>query len=305
LGAVGISFELEKIVKCVLEEENATNLIFGDRIDVVLCSLSGDSSEFVAKEFCSITKDLSSVGVKVFCFPEDLPKNIEDLHSFCFDNAVRYAIVLKDSSDAYYYQANAKLIAYEKERFIDKKVGTISELVDHLIKAFNVSKSDSVSALQSEQNNLSKSDSSKGQFMTSSESSQAFSTLASNIRVTFITSEKLQPASKRRHEGTIISLLASTLNFMNSNNIIEVITVDLPFKVIKTIVGEIEFEDEVLEPKNVFEKSKLSVMDKHQRYRQHIGDVMDTVFSFKMNKKSSPLIVLITIVDNMRFKILF
>lgn len=311
-GAVGISIEFEKIMNCVLDEENRTKNIFGDVIDVVVCSLTTQSSDAILKEFCSITKEFWNSGVKGFCFPEDLPKNIDELHTFCLKNSVRYAIVLKDNLDSTqsnFHQIIAKLFAYEKERSIDKKVGIVSDVVEYVIRSLSLSKNEinNVSINGNEnQGVIVRSDSNKFISSQSIHSNDAnysnSSAVASNIKVTFISMERLTSAPKRRHENSIISHLSSSLNFVMNNTIIEVLAVDLPFKVIKTIAGEVEFEGEN-GAKNAFEKSKLSVMDKHPRYRKYIAEVMDVVYTLKVDKKCL-ILTIISYTDNMKFKIL-
>ena len=304
-SAVGVSIEVEKIMRCVLENEYKNNLLFGERIDVVLCSLSGENSDFIAKELCAIVKELWSQKIKVYCFPEDFPKNIDDLHSFCLENYVRYAVVLKetfDSPSCNLHQITAKLIAYENERFIDKKGGNVSDIIDYLIKLLKSETQICPNSNTFEQNLLVRNDSNKTvNTLISNDSSLA---VASNIKVNFMITGKMSSSGRRRQEGMIISHLAANLNFVINNAKIQVFALDLPYNVIKTIAGEIEFDDDNLDSKNVFEKSKISVMDKHPRHRKTISDVMDAVYSYKMDKKCY-LIILISIADNMKFKILF
>ncbi|CAG2164691.1 unnamed protein product, partial [Oppiella nova] len=137
-GGVGLSIEFEKIMKCVLEEEMKNKSTFGSTIDVVVCSLTNEKSDSILKELCSVTKEFWNSGIKVFCFPEDLPKNISELHAFCLENSVRYAVALKETSDSSqtnFHQMNAKLFAYEKERYIDKKGGIVSDIVEYVIRS--------------------------------------------------------------------------------------------------------------------------------------------------------------------------
>jgi hypothetical protein len=227
-------------------------------------------------------------------------------------NSVRYAIVLKDNLDSTqsnFHQIIAKLFAYEKERSIDKKVGIVSDVVEYVIRSLSSSKNEinnvSING-NADQGVIVRSDSNKfisNQSIHSNDANYSNSSaVASNIKVTFISMERLTSAPKRRHENSIISHLSSSLNFVTNNTIIEVLAVDLPFKVIKTIAGEIEFEGEN-GAKNAFEKSKLSVMDKHPRYRKYIAEVMDVVYALKVDKKCL-ILTIISYTDNMKFKIL-
>jgi len=307
-AAVGVSIEFEKIMKCVLDEESRTKTIFGDIIDVVVCSLTTGSSDIVLKELCSITKEFWTSGVRVFCFPEDSPKNIDELHTFCLEHKVRYAIVLKDNLDSNisnFHQMTAKLIAYEKERSIDKKGGNVSDVVDYVIR--------SIASVKNELNNVSvmantdlavivRSDSNK--FLNSQPlfpNDTNSSAIPSNIKVNFVTIDKSH-ITKKRYENSVISHLSTALNFIMNNTTVEVLAVDVPFKVIKTIAGEIEFDAEN-DTKIEFDRSKSSIMEKHPRYRKHIQQIMESVYSCKVENKYSILII-ISIIDNMKFKIL-
>ncbi|XP_054164828.1 eIF-2-alpha kinase GCN2-like [Oppia nitens] len=314
-GCVGLSIELEKIMKCVLEEETKEKTIFGQLIDVVVCSLTNENTDSVLKELCFVTKEFWNSGVKVFCFPEDLPKNIDDLHAFCLDNSVRYAVALKeayDSSQSNFYQIMAKLFAYEKERYIDKKGGNVCDIVEYVIRSIASVKTELNTVYSNtslESTPITRSDSNKlinSQLMYSNEVNYSqSSSIGSNIKVSFITGEKLQSIIRKRQENTIISHLSSALSFVTNNIIIEVIAVDLPFKVIKTICAEIELdeENEVKDTKTTFEKSKLSIIEKHLRHRKHITQIIDTIFDLKIEKKC-PLLCIISTIDNMKYKIL-
>ncbi|CAG2100183.1 unnamed protein product [Medioppia subpectinata] len=294
-GGVGLSIEFEKIMKCVLEEEMKTKSTFGSVIDVVICSLTNEKSESILKELGSVTKEFWNSGIKAFCFPEDLPKNIDELHAFCKENSVRYAVVIKetfDSNQTNFHQMSAKLFAYEKERFIDKKGGPVSDIVEYVTRSLLSLKSDSNSAsnsANSDQTMIPRSDSNKvinNQSMYSNDGNYTqTSAIASNIKVTFIC-ERLQPIVKKRHEKDIISQLSTALNFVMNNTIIEVLAVDVPFRVIKAICAEIELNvDNENEPKSAFEKSVQSITDKHLRHRKHIQHITDALYEYKIHEK--------------------
>ena len=310
-GAVGLSIEFEKLMKCVLDEEIKSNTTFGQTIDVVICSLTNQNMDLVLKELCSLTKEFWNSGIKVFCFPEDIPKNIEELHSFCMENSVRFAIALKESSDSNQSNFNplmAKLFAYEKERYFDKKGGNIADVVEYVIRTVTSTKCEANSICNNLNSDLSltRSDSNKmlgtqSQFSGDQNYSQS-STVGSNIRVTFVCIERLHGIPKKRHESNVISHLSNALNFVANNSIIEAIAVDLPFNVLKTMAAEIEFDSEN-ESKINWDKCKLSVMDRHSRHRKHISDIVDTIFELKVEKKCQ-MICIISITDNMKFKIL-
>lgn len=306
-GAVGLSIEFEKLMKCVLDDEIKGQTTFGQIIDVVVCSLTNQNIDLIIKELSSITKEFWSSGIKVFCFPEDIPKNIEDLHSFCIENNVRFAVVLKESADinqSNFTPLTAKLFAYERERYFDKKGGNVADVVEYVIRAVTAIKNESNSVSNSlcSDQSISRSDSNKILSTQSQFSGDQSSTIGSNIRVTFVCVDRLHGIPKKRHENNIIAHLSNALNFVANNTIIEVIAVDLPFNVLKTMAAEVEFDSEN-ESQSNREKCKLSVMDRHLRHRKHISDIIDTIFELKAEKKCQ-MICIISISDNMKFKIL-
>jgi hypothetical protein len=129
------------------------------------------------------------------------------------------------------------------------------------------------------------------------------STLASSTNVHFLPMEtKLLTIMKKRYLNQIISLLSSAFSGTSGNCTIEVMALELSYKIVRSVASECEFSEDPTEMRRYREASISCLTEKHQRFRKYLSEVLYMVYDIKSEKKSA-LITLFSYTD-MKFVIL-
>lgn len=296
-GAIGISIEMEKIMRCVMETEIATGHLCGKVVDVVICATCELKVESSVKEIGYTIKEMALKQIKAVYYPTDLTKNDDSLRSFCLENSVKYAIILIEAAENTFHSI-AKVMVFEKDRFIDKKICSLQQVVEYTIKCITSDEPHAISSNSIDLGNVNKSESKSALQHDSNASSITINASSTfSIKVTFITFEKISVTAKKEYESNIISYLMNSLNYISPNSSIEAVAVDVAYKVIRYIVSEFDGDS-----KESFEQGKTSTIEKFPRFRKQIVNIMDEIYTLKVDK-ICPVVILMNLSD-MKFRII-
>lgn len=260
-SAVGVSIAVEKIISAMIENEQISS-----EIDVLVCSVGTKS---MIKDKCMILQDLWANGIRSYVI-YDAAQSLEEITEFCQNYKILHIIILKDGETGI-----IKIQTIDKEKFFEKKL-PLNELVDYILKH--------------SPNKWEQVDNFKSEIVRSNSGSDNFS--GSQTKITFMTKGKITFNIKKRSEIQIMSQLASTLQCFSSKINIEVIAMDLPNSVIKTIVSHIELENE-----DIFENSISEIIEKHNREKKHLIKIMDQIHELRFEKKCQ-VIMLYSLTDS-------
>ncbi|XP_015791514.1 eIF-2-alpha kinase GCN2-like [Tetranychus urticae] len=299
--AVGLSLGVEQITRFVVEDEVKLSTNSAGICDIVIYLSENDSN--LIRDMNRITKELRACGIRAIPYGEDSFDSVDQLHVYCEENRVKYSIVLNRIKENTNQKdvIGVRIFHIDKERrIIEKKCGrmTIAELVD-TIKVF-IGFRDSSNFQSLNDGSHQRSDSS-ARTVSQSDSSGTihvnasnFTSLLSSINLRFFPIEnKFMINHKKRFSAQINSLLTSTLASFSvfNNSTIEVFALDLPFKIVKSIVADIEFGDSNNQTINrlTFEQSCKQIVDKHPKHRSYLRDVLEVIYSYRLERQSTLL----------------
>ena len=298
VGVVGLSIEIEKLIRYVIDDEKSSNFNQANAVDVAICCVTSSSSpekwQQIFKEMCFISRELRSHGVRVACFPEDTFRSVDDINKFCYESLVKFAVILKETHDVIDPRncIHVKLISYDKERFVEKKSGKLpsSEIVDYLKSLLTCSKIEGMTGVCNDSNVVkSESNKSVSWAMTGDNATNnSASSLAASTNIHFLPLEnKLITVARKRYQNQIISLLSSAFSGTSGSSTIEVVALEVTYKIVRSIASEIEFSEDPSELKKHREAGVACLAEKHPRFRKYIGDVLDLVYAIKAENKSA------------------
>jgi len=351
--AVGFSLEIEKIVKCVIEDDEQTEMETISDCDLVLYAeiYEDERFRFIFKDLCQIAHELRSQGYRVKVFNEKLIKSLSDLNKFCVENLIKYMFVLTNSNDQQKKNQNqnqnlyqVKTLTFDKEKFVDRRSNNLMncfEIIDHIkteLLASNpninyssspFSQSFNLAALGNsnftfESSSCSISSTSISNNFTTNLSSfsnmkyqtpDILSKITSATNIQFIDLEKtFEVLSKKKVFSLIISSISNKLNNILSNtkeqkksqlsnSLIEVLTLEIPFKVLKLVVYEIELDKDPFGniADSVVEQSIKNIIDKVPKYKNQIKELIYRIVELR-RRRDQPSIILCSVNDLHDFK---
>lgn len=330
--AVGFSLEIEKIVKCVIEDDEQVDMETISDCDLVLYAevYEDERFRFIFKDLCQIAHELRSQGYRVKVFNEKLIKSLSDLNKFCAENLIRFLFILIKSNDQQnknLYQL--KTLTFEKEKFYDRRSNNLMncyEIIEYIKAELVTSTTNNYSSSPFGQFNLNQLNSnftfeSSSCSISSNYTSANFTANTSNVKyqtsdtlskivsatnIQFIDVEKtFELLSKKRVHSLISSSISNKLNNFVNNSSIEVLVAEIPFKVLCLIVYESEFDKDGFGNISsvVVEQSIKSTIDKCPKYRNQIKEIMWRILDLK-RRRDQPLIILCSVNDLHDFKFL-
>ncbi|CAH1791711.1 unnamed protein product [Owenia fusiformis] len=279
-GAVGVSLGMEKIVAAVGEQDESKAL---GAYDILVCTLGHKS---MIKEKLSVVRDLWAAGLKANILL-DTSLSLEEILENCRQSHVSHIVIMKDTAEG----STIKVKSLEKDRVTEKKMA-INELTEYLQQ--KIQQSDQ--RVTSEKQESSKPVSQPSQVLTDTLSGGSSNTHNQSIyNITFITLENMKLAgnAKRKYESQMYAKLLPFMQNLTSKCRIEIVMVDLPFGVLKTIAGNLELDAD----KEMFDKSIGPIVEKHQRYRKYFTKIFDHIFTLKFDDKC-PVIMLYSMKDD-------
>jgi hypothetical protein len=316
-GAVGLSIEFEKLVCLALDEEltskGVSKKYTSSDIVIVSCPVSSNDKEkcqILFNESSSLARTLRQSGIRVIQDSADL-HTLESLHQKCRDEHIRAALILREDLENR-NDITARLISYDKnEKTSERKIVNYShrevlETVKQILNDIPISYSSDCGPNKEKLNwQASRDSSGEGNPLTNSNSSSSnlmqsmtggqstvsggASSLAAALDIQFHCFEgKLQSHVRRRHEAAICSLLTNAFCVSSTVNqccFIHVIAVELPFKIVKAIVNEVDLEEDDVKLRKSLDSCLFFMIDKYPRYRKHIPPVLEDIFLLKTVKK--------------------
>lgn len=334
--ACGFSLEIDKIIKCIIEDDEQVDLEETNDCDLVLYADVYDDDKFrvTFKDLCQIATELRQNGYQVKIFNEKLIKSLSDLYRYCSDNQVKYLFILIKSNDLQSKKPyQLKQITFDKEKYSDRKLNgnfKCVEIIDHIKYELNSNQNYSSSPfnMNSQFNQInsnftfeSTSCSISSNYLSSttsfasnvcninlpnSKNSNQFvdclPKINSSTNIQFISIEKtFESVSKKKVYQLINTSIANKLNYL-INSSIEVLALELPFKILKLIVYESDFEKDSfgnISDKTCEENIKRTV-EKCPKYKNQIKELMYIILDLKRKRES--LIILTSLNDLHDFK---
>jgi len=296
---VGVSAEIEKIVRYVIEDEFVNQTSYSGVADVLIWSLDREKSLPFLKTVAEVANELRSNKIKTMIFKEEEFSSLEALSRFCAENSIKHVVVINeayDSSNKNYLLV--KVYQLDKESYIvEKKSGQMMshEIVDMLRSFFTSNSNTNETGSRCEMlksNSGSSLDYSTGPKESSAPSISSFT----DIRF-YPVEHRLLSNTRKRY----IAQINSMLSILQSNSsTIAVFALELPFKIVKSIVSEMNFDENASESE--FDESVKQICEKWSRYRTYISNVMQEIYEYQMEHASS-MIALVSYID-MKFIIL-
>ena len=334
--AVGFSLEIEKIVKCVLEDEEQKDFEETGDCDLVLYADIYDDERYrlILKDLCQIAHELRQQNLRVKLFTEKSIKSLSDLNRYCVENLIKYLFILIKSSDQEtknLYQL--KTMIYDEAKFYDKRSNSLmkcSEVIDYIrgelasgaSSAFGGGYSSSPFGLNApfglnplngnfmsfESCSINYSSAGSASFTSNSFNSsnvryQQSATdhtprIASATNIQFISVEKtFEQMSKKKVLSLVGASVSNRLNYL-MNTKIEVLASEIPFKTLKLIAYESDFEKDGFNaiPDAQWEQSIKRCVEKVPKYKNQINELVCNVLELKQ-RRDPPLIILLSLND--------
>ena len=336
--AVGFSLEIEKIVKCVLEDEEQKDFEETGDCDLVLYAdiYEDDRYRLIFRDLCQIAHELRQQNLRVKIFNEKSIKSLSDLSRYCVENLIKYMFILIKSSDQQaknLYQL--KTMTYDKEKFNDKRSNSLmnsAEVIEYIkseltpglsfgaagayssspfgINApFNLGQLNAGNFMSFESCSVNYSSANSASFTSNSYSTSNVryqqqaptdhtSRIASATNIQFISVEKtFEQISKKKVLSMVGSSVSNKLNYL-MNTKIEVLVSEIPFKTLKLIAYESEFEKDAFGniPDGQWEQSIKRCVEKVPKYKNTINELVCNVLELK-RKRDPPMIILLSLND--------
>lgn len=334
IGAVGISFEVDKLVQIVLEEEKLNELVTSSiqsncivtsrQINVAISynsEFSDKSIESAIDEMITLSNELREHNLRVICIPTPVINLEGQLAKECSALRVRLVVILTVDIDEKSQKSVVvcKIFSNYKHALVLKKSirYNIREVVDCIKNILN-SRDSKLPTSESFEREKS---TDRSVYQRQSEESidkvqtQSSHPISPQFNLQFVTMEsKLSSLQKKKYENTIQSLLS---NYFQGVVKLHVIAVDLPFNVIKAVSSELDLQE--LIGSNEKDKSGQkgnkaiqliadTLSEKFPRYRKHFADLLESIQAPIVHKDKTKdktgLIVLISFFDDMKFVVL-
>ena len=330
--AVGFSLEIEKIIKCLLEKKKKKDFEETGDCDLAIYADIYDDERFrlIFKDLCQIAYELRQQNLRVKLFNEKSIKSLSDLNRYCVDNLIKYLFILIKSSDQQtknLYQL--KTMIYDEERFYDKRSSSLmncSEVIEYIRGELASGSASSFGAYSSSPfgglNTPFGLNAMNGNFMSfescsinySSSASAIFTAnsynasrvqalditprIASATNIQFVSVEKtFEQMSKKKVLSLVGAQVSNRLNyFMNTK--IEVLVSEIPFKTLKLIAYESDFEKDGFGniPDAQWEQSVKRCAERVPKYKNQINEIVSNVLELK-RRPQPPLIILLSLSD--------
>ncbi|XP_071963594.1 eIF-2-alpha kinase GCN2-like [Antedon mediterranea] len=271
--AVGVSIHLEKIVFAGLQDSEE----MPSTCDILVCAIGSSCS---LKDKLKCVRDLWAGGLKadILC---DTSLGLEEIQEYCKYVGITHMVLIKDLESQ---KVKVRSIENEKNQIEFKETRVeISNLVDFLQQ-----KKSSHEKIESLDSNVSCNKS--GLYHQSSTDTGATNT-SYNIR--FVPHEKLDTVDRKRTERRIQTRIWQLLENFSSKTKVEVVAVDLPMSVVKSMIVTLDFDND----ENSYQESVFQLIEKHQKYRKYLTIICDELMEIKIETKVTDVLVLYTYRD--------
>ena len=377
---VGLSLEMEKIIRFVIEDEESIDFEESSACDLLLYADVYDDERhtFVFKDLCKLANDLRQLNLRVNLFNDRMFRSSAEISRHCLEHRIKHGFLLSLTTDALSLRTAYRIRTqiFENQRILERHSAVLSraELAEHIRSELAASgnpllatgsgqgfsivetlctvtsatftpgswNSNSGGAIGGSGGGGVGSGGGVGggvylaQFggsgginvgggnfltnttpTTTTTASSAGNThnlkyyatmdisasVAAATNVQLLQAEKtLSSLTKKKVLTMISSQLSTKLNYLVSNSI-EVLALEMPFKTLKLVAYECEFErDEFdqMDERSLEEKIRR-LTERCPKYRSHIPEIVEKMFSFK-RKKDPPVIVLTTLIDLHNFQ---
>ncbi|XP_033124847.1 eIF-2-alpha kinase GCN2-like [Anneissia japonica] len=272
--AVGVSIHLEKIVVAALQDSDETP----SSCDILVCAIGSSCS---MKDKLKCVRDLWAVGLKadILC---DTLLGLEEIQEYCKSVGITHMVLIKDLESQ---KVKVRSIENEKNQIEFKETRVdISGLVEYFLQ-----KKSSHEKVESLDSGVSCSKSPGLHHQISADSV----TINASYNIRFVPQDKLDAVDRKRIERRIQSRISQLLENFSSKTKVEVVAVDLPMSVVKSMIATLDFDND----ENSYHDSVFHLMEKHQKYRKYLKVICDELMEIKIETKVTDVLVLYTYKD--------
>ncbi|BFZ11743.1 hypothetical protein BsWGS_14782 [Bradybaena similaris] len=284
---VGVSIAFERLAGVIAEDEQVQTL---SPCDVMICTLG---HQLLIKERLAIARDLWAAGFRADVL-FDKTEDFDELQVNCRNKGISHIVILKDSETS-----AVKVRSLEKERMTEKSV-YVHALVDYLQKKTTERVDLSEPSSTPSQRLLGKENQSHGDCVhtvtTSNINGSGGNGPTYNYSIMFVPQEgrKFPQVARRRHEALIAGKASAQFPWLLEKNL-EVLALEIPTSVIKTLQAYLELSDP-----GAFESSIPGIMEKQAKSRKYLVAVLDVIHDLRFNKKCSFILLYSTKEESLR-----
>ncbi|CAG0886874.1 unnamed protein product [Cyprideis torosa] len=262
---VGLSIALDKIIHGLLTSDSDGA--------VAVCDVFLFYSDEVTKSILiNVAKELWNIGIRSYLSYEylDSPEEAQVLAS---ELGAGHVVYIRPSEPTGF-----RLRSLVRDKLAERRVKSQTELLE-FFKAGKESENASFT--------------SKTEGSSSQKSEAAVSSTGPQIRVNFVTEEKLSSNARRRYENQMHLQLGSVLEMFHAKNEILVLGVDIPLDVIKSIAAFTEFSS-----RQDLIESFHAVEERHPRYKKYFSLLRDELVSVRVSPKNKAIVVMFSLSDH-------
>lgn len=263
IAAVGLSLAFDTIAAATASASASTT---NDcQYDVLLCSVGHKGG--MLKEKLSLAQALWKSSIRADFLQEPVA-NLEDLQDYCRKTGVSYLVVFKDKESGF---VRVKSWA-DNERAVDRKLAVIDAPAFFVEKLSSASigshePCDGVPQFQAKNETVS---------LVNPSASSSLSATLSNVRIHYVSAEKLSLHTRKRYDAQMASSLATVIRRFSNKETLDVVSTDLPGSVIKFLSGVIECREE-----NLYKESLREVFVKFHKFKYQLNLLTDEVWKMK------------------------
>ncbi|XP_038072297.1 eIF-2-alpha kinase GCN2-like isoform X2 [Patiria miniata] len=276
-SAVGISVSFEKIVSAVLQDTYMYSLseTTPSVCDVLVCAI-GSSSSY--KDKIKVVRDLWASGLRAdILYDSTMP--LEEIQDYCRAVSISYLVVLKDRNET------VKIRFFDKEKQVTEYRADFHNVVETLHQMISTSKTETLEGVQQTTIKLA--------MLETMPTSNA-----TNYNVTFVPRPEISARKKHERVVRIQSKIEPVLECITSKTKVEVVAVDLPLAVVKSMVAVLDFDGE-----SNYSSSVSTLRDMHIKYKKVLDEICYVLQKFKLDNGVS-FVILYTYKED-AFKVIY
>ncbi|XP_022092964.1 eIF-2-alpha kinase GCN2-like isoform X2 [Acanthaster planci] len=271
-SAVGISVSFEKIVSAVLQDTCMSETT-PSVCDVLVCTIGSGSSY---KDRIKVVRDLWASGLRAdILYDSSMP--LEEIQDYCRAVGISFLIVLKDRNET------VKIRFFDKEKQVTECKVDFHLLVWTLHQMMNANKTETLEGAQQA--------AVKPAMLETTPTSNA-----TNYNVTFVPRPEI--SARKRHERVIQSKIEPVLECITSKTKVEVVAVDLPLAVVKSMVAVLDFDGE-----SNYASSVSTLREMHIKYKKALDEICYVLQKLKLENGVS-FVILYTYKED-AFKVIY
>jgi len=292
-GVVGLSLEVEQIVGLLFVEERKLKVCVTSDIALFVQPLDPDDREKclpLFSEALTYCRTLRSNAIRM-CGPFEM-HSLDQIHLYCQERKIKYCLVLREDHEKK-GEIITKILTFEKDKPVERRCPTSVKEVLEVVRSLLNSEIQPLSSEPTISNEKVKSERVTSQRESIDHCCPTSFTSVLNIQ--FMPLEnKVATHIKKKYETVIASLFDHSFN---SSTLIHVLAVEVPFKIIKAVVFEVDLEDDPTKLRRSLDSALSALNERYPRYKKYMSSILDEIYALKINKKA-PSITLFTWLEN-------